>query len=149
MNVRCVITADARSAANTTAPEKPTMKPASRQYALSGLSRPSPTVSITFSVITSKAGASNPCNTETYCSSIPKSFPPSPRFEEPSVFPSGARRGLRFRHFPIDTPLVGIPLSEPNGFNQNPSEPDQSSSPDQVHPSPSPTKPNQTRPAVP
>ena len=64
------MTAVARSAANTMAPANPTRKPIKRQYALSGLSRPSPTVSITFSAMISKAGASNPCNTVTYCSSI-------------------------------------------------------------------------------
>ena len=52
------------------APANPIMKPARRQYALNGLSRPSPTVSITFSAIISKAGASVPCNTVTYCVSI-------------------------------------------------------------------------------
>ena len=57
------MTAVARSAANTTAPANPTTKPASRQYALRGLSRPSPTVSMTLNAMTSSAGANTPCNT--------------------------------------------------------------------------------------
>ena len=60
MKVRWLITAVARSAANTTAPTNPTVKPASRQYRLTGLSRPSPTVSITLSAMISNAGASVP-----------------------------------------------------------------------------------------
>ena len=77
-NVRCVMTAVARKAAKTMAPANPTTKPASLQYALNGLSRPSPTVSMTFSAMTSRAGANTPCNTVTNCISIPKSFRPSP-----------------------------------------------------------------------
>ena len=57
---------------------------AGRQYALRGLSRPSPTVSMTLNAMTSSAGANTPCNTVTNCSSIPKSFHPKTQLKEPN-----------------------------------------------------------------
>ena len=49
---------------------RPTIRPMRRQCELIGLSRPSPTVSITLRLITSNAGAKVPGITATNCSSI-------------------------------------------------------------------------------
>ncbi len=87
-----LITAEARRPANTMAAIRPTIRPMRRQCELIGLSRPSPTVSITLRLITSNAGAKCPhhCH-ELFKNSRPFLFTFKLPFSEGSCPRSGLR----------------------------------------------------------